>query len=194
MSYPCFSATAQLISITWPQIPSPAPSTSRTPTADVSIKSSRPHLWKTLWRTQRSWLELGISASHLMIPAAEMEAKALMPPLQIPGVRLLLLHWLFTGGFLKVACFVTLEIALLSDSETHPKGLLLEISEYVSPSASSVMILHIHLTGRCATPEGFSDGHVSRGQWNQSTHHIYTHWATTPYQQYLVLSILGRIH
>lgn len=195
MSYPCFSATAQLISITWPQIRSPAPSTSQTPTADVSIKSSQPHQWKTLWRTRRSWLELGISASHSMIPAAETEAKALMPPLQIPGVRLLLLHWLFKGSFLKGACLVTLEIAHLSNSETHPKGLLLEISECVSPSAGHGMVLQIHMAGRNARPEGFSDGHVSRGQWNKSTHHLYTHWATTPpYQQCLVPPNLDRIH
>lgn len=74
-----------------------------------------------------------------------------------------------------MAGLVTLEIAVLSDSETHSKGLLLEISEYVSPSASSVMVLHIHVTGRSATLEEFSDGHMSRGQWKQSTHHFYTH-------------------
>lgn len=63
---------------------------------------------------------------------------------------------------MKAACLVTLEIALLSSSETQPKGLLLKISEYVSPSASRVMVLPIGMAGRNAEPEGFSDGHVQR--------------------------------
>lgn len=110
--YPCFSATAQLISITWPQIQSPAPSTSLTPTADVSTKSSQPHQWRTLWRIRRCWLEPEISASRSTIPAVETEAKAPTLPLQIPGVRLLL-HRLF-GIFLKGICLVMVGTALLS--------------------------------------------------------------------------------
>lgn len=68
---------------------------------------------------------------------------------------------------MKAACLVTLGIAVLSSSETHPKGLLPEISEYVSPSASRVMVLQIDRAGRNAEPEGSSDGHMSRGQWDK---------------------------